>query len=187
MATVLELQPPPPLPAAAQRLTTPFPSPSHWLTSVANSRGRVHSLSCKAQTVRLMHYMGGRYNGKLEQFELNVVWDGNKMEKRKWNFEKVMSSMALHYGRFMFNKLAFLVHLPASAWSYPICTGFSQEYINTFDGYSFQYPQNWIQVRGAGADVFFRDPFVLDENLYLEISSPSSSKYICVEDLGSPQ
>lgn len=62
-----------------------------------------------------------------------------------------------------------------------------KEYIDTFDGYSFKYPLNWIQVRGAGADIFFRDPFVLDENLSVEISSPSSSQYKSVEDLGSPQ
>ncbi|CAK9174749.1 unnamed protein product [Ilex paraguariensis] len=62
-----------------------------------------------------------------------------------------------------------------------------REYIDTFDGYSFQYPQNWIQVRGAGADIFFRDPFVLDENLSVEISSPSSSRYKSIEDLGPPQ
>ncbi|KAL3538309.1 hypothetical protein ACH5RR_001675 [Cinchona calisaya] len=62
-----------------------------------------------------------------------------------------------------------------------------KEYIDTFDGYSFKYPQNWIQVRGAGADIFFRDPFVLDENLSVEISSPSSSRYLSVEDLGPPQ
>ncbi|RDX92843.1 PsbP domain-containing protein 1, chloroplastic, partial [Mucuna pruriens] len=62
-----------------------------------------------------------------------------------------------------------------------------REYIDAFDGYSFQYPANWIQVRGAGADIFFRDPYVLDENLSLEISSPSSSQYKSVEDLGPPQ
>nr|GMC64865.1 psbP domain-containing protein 1, chloroplastic [Ipomoea batatas] len=62
-----------------------------------------------------------------------------------------------------------------------------REYIDTFDGYSFKYPQNWIQVRGAGADIFFRDPYVLDENLSVEISSPSSSNYQSVEDLGPPQ
>lgn len=62
-----------------------------------------------------------------------------------------------------------------------------RDYIDTFDGYSFKYPKNWIQVRGAGADVFFRDPFVLDENLSVELSSPSSSNYKSVEDLGSPQ
>ncbi|KAL0364869.1 UNVERIFIED_CONTAM: PsbP domain-containing protein 1, chloroplastic [Sesamum angustifolium] len=61
------------------------------------------------------------------------------------------------------------------------------EYIDTFDGYSFKYPQNWIQVRGAGADIFFRDPFVLDENISVNISSPSSSRYKTVEDLGSPE
>ena len=53
MATVLELQPPPPLPAAAHRLRTPFPSTSHRLTSLSNSRGRSPSLSCTAQIVSL--------------------------------------------------------------------------------------------------------------------------------------
>ncbi|CAL1393195.1 unnamed protein product [Linum trigynum] len=62
-----------------------------------------------------------------------------------------------------------------------------REYIDTFDGYSFNYPQNWIQVRGAGADIFFRDPYVLDENLSVEFSSPSSSRYKSLEDLGSPE
>ncbi|XP_061371919.1 psbP domain-containing protein 1, chloroplastic isoform X1 [Gastrolobium bilobum] len=62
-----------------------------------------------------------------------------------------------------------------------------REYVDTFDGYSFKYPGNWIQVRGAGADIFFRDPYVLDENLSVEVSSPSSSKYKSVEDLGPPQ
>ncbi|KAF9593533.1 hypothetical protein IFM89_024029 [Coptis chinensis] len=62
-----------------------------------------------------------------------------------------------------------------------------REYIDSFDGYSFKYPQNWIPVRGAGADIFFRDPFILDENLSMSFSSPSSSKYKSVEDLGPPQ
>ncbi|KAG2315175.1 hypothetical protein Bca52824_018297 [Brassica carinata] len=63
----------------------------------------------------------------------------------------------------------------------------AKQYIDTFDGYSFKYPQNWIQVRGADADIFFRDPIVLDENLSVEFSSPSSSKYKSLEDLGSPE
>ena len=62
-----------------------------------------------------------------------------------------------------------------------------REYIDTFDGYSLKYPQNWIQVRGAGADIFFRDPYVLDENISVELSSPSSSRYKSVEDLGPPE
>lgn len=62
-----------------------------------------------------------------------------------------------------------------------------REYVDTFDGYSFKYPGNWIQVRGAGADIFFRDPYVLDENISVEVSSPSSSRYKSVEDLGLPQ
>ncbi|MED6137784.1 PsbP domain-containing protein 1, chloroplastic [Stylosanthes scabra] len=62
-----------------------------------------------------------------------------------------------------------------------------REYIDAFDGYSFRYPSNWIQVRGAGADIFFRDPYILDENVSVEISSPSSSRYKSVEDLGTPE
>lgn len=62
-----------------------------------------------------------------------------------------------------------------------------REYIDFFDGYTLRYPQNWIQVKGAGADIFFRDPFVLDENLSVNISSPSSSRYKSVEDLGPPE
>ncbi|KAF3621865.1 psbP domain-containing protein 1, chloroplastic isoform X1 [Capsicum chacoense] len=74
--------------------------------------------------------------------------------------------------------------LPKVAYAQPVEF---REYIDTFDGYSFLYPRNWIQVRGAGADIFFRDPLVLDENLSVEISSPSSSKYKSVEDLGPPE
>ncbi|PON69628.1 PsbP family [Parasponia andersonii] len=66
-------------------------------------------------------------------------------------------------------------------------SGGFREYIDTFDGYSLKYPQNWIQVRGAGADIFFRDPYVLDENISVELSSPSSSRYKSVEDLGPPE
>lgn len=62
-----------------------------------------------------------------------------------------------------------------------------REYIDSFDGYSFKYPKNWIQVKGAGADIFFRDPYILDENLSVELSSPSSSTYKSVEDLGPPE
>ncbi|KAG6543961.1 hypothetical protein Mapa_014585 [Marchantia paleacea] len=69
---------------------------------------------------------------------------------------------------------------PASATSFRL-------YNDRFDGYSFRYPEGWIQVRGAGADVFFRDPVNLDENVVVEFSSPSSSRYKSVEDLGTPE
>ncbi|BBN00241.1 photosystem II oxygen-evolving enhancer protein 2 [Marchantia polymorpha subsp. ruderalis] len=62
-----------------------------------------------------------------------------------------------------------------------------RQYNDRFDGYSFRYPEGWIQVRGAGADVFFRDPVNLDENVVVEFSSPSSSRYKSVEDLGTPE
>lgn len=61
-----------------------------------------------------------------------------------------------------------------------------RSYVDRMDGYSFFYPDDWVQVRGAGADVFFRDPSTLDENLSVNISSPSSSRFAAVSDLGTP-
>lgn len=90
--------------------------------------------------------------------------------------------MALIFSSYIFSETNFHDGLALAQSS----VGF-REYIDTFDGYSFKYPQNWIQVRGAGADIFFRDPFVLDENLSVELSSPSSSRFKSVEDLGPPE
>lgn len=89
--------------------------------------------------------------------------------------------MALIFSSYIFSQVGF----HDIAFAQPLVA--FREHIDTFDGYSFKYPQNWIQVRGAGADIFFRDPYVLDENISVELSSPSSSKYKSVEDLGSPQ
>jgi hypothetical protein len=55
------------------------------------------------------------------------------------------------------------------------------------DGYSFMYPESWITVTTSGNDVFYRNSRVADENLFVDASSPSSSKYSSVADLGSPQ
>jgi len=54
------------------------------------------------------------------------------------------------------------------------------------DGYSFLYPDSWLPVTSSGNDVFYRNPFIVDENLFVDVSSPSSSKYDSVEDLGTP-
>jgi hypothetical protein len=62
-----------------------------------------------------------------------------------------------------------------------------REYIDRLDGYTFTYPSSWIQVKGAGADVFFRNPVNLDENVVVDFSSPSSSRFKSVEDLGTPE
>ena len=42
----------------------------------------------------------------------------------------------------------------------------------------------WIEVRGSGNDVFFRDPSEVETNAFVAVSSPSSSAYESVEDLG---
>ena len=55
------------------------------------------------------------------------------------------------------------------------------------DGYSFFYPEDWLPVTTSGNDVFFRNPFNAEENLFVDVSSPSSSKFESVTDLGSPE
>jgi hypothetical protein len=54
------------------------------------------------------------------------------------------------------------------------------------DGYTFVYPEGWLPVTTSGNDTFFRNPRVADENVFVDISSPSSSRYTTVEILGSP-
>ena len=56
---------------------------------------------------------------------------------------------------------------------------------DAIDGYGFDRPTAWIEVRGSGNDVFFRDPSEVETNAFVAVSSPSSSAYESVEDLGS--
>eukprot|EP00271_Cylindrocystis_brebissonii_P002838 TRINITY_DN13616_c0_g1_i1.p1 TRINITY_DN13616_c0_g1~~TRINITY_DN13616_c0_g1_i1.p1 ORF type:complete len:287 (+),score=66.29 TRINITY_DN13616_c0_g1_i1:290-1150(+) len=60
-------------------------------------------------------------------------------------------------------------------------------YADRLDGYTLFYPDSWVPVRGAGADAFFRDVDHLDENLSINISSPSSSRFEALSDLGPPE
>lgn len=55
------------------------------------------------------------------------------------------------------------------------------------DGYTFFYPELWAPVTTSGNDVFLRNPFNIEENLFVDISSPSSSRYSSVTDLGTPE
>jgi hypothetical protein len=62
-----------------------------------------------------------------------------------------------------------------------------RRHVDKLDGYSFFFPEDWIVVTTSGNDVFYRNPRNLDENLFVEVSSPSSSRFKSVEDLGSPE
>lgn len=44
------------------------------------------------------------------------------------------------------------------------------------DGYSFAYPEQWAAVTSSGNDIFLRNPFNVEQNLFVDISSPSSSR-----------
>ncbi|KAK9292859.1 hypothetical protein L1049_020840 [Liquidambar formosana] len=163
MATILESLPPPPprssttQPTVSTRRTTPF------------------SLSNFASPPRCLTSVP---NSRIPTHCLSISCQ--KHTTKAFAVPR-RDAMALIFSSYIFSQVGF----HNIAFAQP-SVGF-REYIDSFDGYSFKYPQNWIQVRGAGADIFFRDPFVLDENLSVELSSPSSSKYKSVEDLGSPQ
>lgn len=64
--------------------------------------------------------------------------------------------------------------------------GFTRFY-DGIDGYAFARPSEWIEVKGSGNDVFFRDPSEVESNAFVSVSSPSSSAYASVRDLGSPE
>jgi hypothetical protein len=59
--------------------------------------------------------------------------------------------------------------------------------LDRLDGYSFFYPESWQQVTTSGNDVFFRNPRSAAENLFVDITSPSSSRFASVDDLGTPE
>jgi len=59
--------------------------------------------------------------------------------------------------------------------------------VDRLDGYTFVFPELWTPVTTSGNDVFLRNPFNIEENLFVDISSPSSSRYNSVEDLGTPE
>jgi hypothetical protein len=46
------------------------------------------------------------------------------------------------------------------------------------DGYSFVYPDQWAPVTSSGNDIFLRNPFNVDQNLFVDITSPSSSRWV---------
>ena len=60
-------------------------------------------------------------------------------------------------------------------------------YSDSIDGYAFTRPSDWIEVKGSGNDVFYRDPSEVEANCFVGISSPSSSSYKSVRDLGTPE
>ncbi|KAI8531728.1 hypothetical protein RHMOL_Rhmol11G0158200 [Rhododendron molle] len=158
MAAVLELLPPPPLSAAGHRLTMASPSPG-----VASPSHRLTTFRNSRGSSR-----------RRPSFSCKAQTTKDFAISRR-------NAAALIFSSYILSRVG--LHDTAIAQQLVEL----REYIDTFDGYSFKYPRNWIEVRGAGADVFFRDPFVLDENISVEFSSPSSSSYKSVEDLGSPE
>jgi hypothetical protein len=70
--------------------------------------------------------------------------------------------------------------------SFPLNVSGFRYHEDKLDGYSFFYPEDWQPVTTSGNDVFYRNPFNVEENLFVDVSSPSSSTYASVEALGSP-
>ncbi len=74
---------------------------------------------------------------------------------------------------------------PALAAFTPPPPGF-RAHVDRLDGYTFNFPEDWAPVTSSGNDIFLRNPFNIDENVFVDISSPSSSRFKSVEDLGGP-
>jgi len=55
------------------------------------------------------------------------------------------------------------------------------------DGYTFFYPEGWLPVSSSGNDCFLRNPRNIEENCFVDITSPSSSTFNSVTELGTPQ
>ena len=60
-------------------------------------------------------------------------------------------------------------------------------YVDTIDGYEFLRPSAWVEVKGSGNDIFYRNPGNVEENCFVAISSPSSNVYKSVRDVGTPE
>lgn len=75
--------------------------------------------------------------------------------------------------------------LPAQAFT-PAPEGYRLQ-LDKLDGYSFFYPETWLVVTSSGNDIFLRNPRNVEQNLFVDITSPSSSRFKTVEDLGSPE
>jgi hypothetical protein len=60
-------------------------------------------------------------------------------------------------------------------------------FIDTIDGYEFLRPSSWVEVKGSGNDIFYRNPRNVEENCFVAISSPSSNVYASVRDVGTPE
>ncbi len=61
-----------------------------------------------------------------------------------------------------------------------------QRHEDKLDGYTFLYPESWSPVTSSGNDCFYRNSFNAEENLFVDVTSPSSSKYPSIDSLGSP-
>lgn len=55
------------------------------------------------------------------------------------------------------------------------------------DGYTFFYPEGWLPVTSSGNDCFLRNPRNIEENCFVDITSPSSSVFTSLQQLGSPE
>jgi hypothetical protein len=74
---------------------------------------------------------------------------------------------------------------PAGAIAIPPPGYRAQE--DRLDGYQFFYPENWLPVTSSGNDCFFRNPRNIEENCFVDITSPTASGFASVSDLGTPE
>mmetsp|Transcript_408 Transcript_408/g.1207 ORF Transcript_408/g.1207 Transcript_408/m.1207 type:complete len:279 (+) Transcript_408:94-930(+) len=83
--------------------------------------------------------------------------------------------------------LPFAQPAPAMAAAYVAPPAGKRRNLDVLDGYEFLYPDYYAPVTTSGNDAFFRNPYNVEENLFVNITSPSSSKFENISDFGTPE
>lgn len=82
---------------------------------------------------------------------------------------------------------ALPISCPSPAPAYTPPPSGKRRNVDVLDGYEFLYPDYYAPVSTSGNDIFFRNPYNVEENLFVNITSPSSSKFDSVDDFGTPE
>ena len=107
-----------------------------------------------------------------------------KKSRRKMCAMAASSFAALHS---ILPHVLFAKRSDDAAWAFTKPPPGFDLYVDTIDGYEFLRPSAWVEVKGSGNDIFYRNPGNVEENCFVAISSPSSNVYTSVRDVGTPE
>eukprot|EP00667_Euglena_gracilis_P012974 EG_transcript_13343 len=81
---------------------------------------------------------------------------------------------------------AGLLVAPAAFARLPVPPEGYIRYRNPTDRYDFLYPESWLKFSGAGDTILYRSPVNPELALFMNISSPTASRYTDLQSLGDP-